>query len=156
MATNRAGVPAPDRAFSLYPANLPCRTFLMELEGETARTANPAQTSAFFGVKSGVSHGVVDAGFPLQYRTFLTDAPSAQLDRTLDYELFSPTPISPRHSSVFSRLGPLPSGQEVTGEDRKGHRNANPVQTEVLSRCCTKALPRPVVRELRLGRGFLA
>jgi hypothetical protein len=51
--------------------------------------------------------------------TFLTDAPLAQLDRALDYELFWPTSASPRLCSVFSRLGPPSSEQEVPACDRK-------------------------------------
>ena len=52
--------------------------------------------------------------------TFLTDAPLAQLDRALDFGAYRRAPVSPRHSSVFSRLGPPSSGQEVTGERKPG------------------------------------
>ena len=38
--------------------------------GKSARTANPAQTTAFFGVKRRFRRGAVDAGFPLQYSDF--------------------------------------------------------------------------------------
>jgi hypothetical protein len=37
---------------------------------ESARTANPVQTSAIFGAWKGFFVGVVDAGFPLQYDDF--------------------------------------------------------------------------------------
>ena len=37
---------------------------------DTARTANPVQTSAIFRVWKGISAGTVDAGFPLQHDNF--------------------------------------------------------------------------------------
>jgi len=38
---------------------------MREIPSETARTANPVQTTAFFGVWKGFSADPVDAGFPL-------------------------------------------------------------------------------------------
>jgi hypothetical protein len=62
----------------------------------------------------GVLERVLTRDFLYSIVTFLTDAPLAQLDRALDYELLRPTPVSPCLFSVFSRLGPPSSGQEVT------------------------------------------
>jgi hypothetical protein len=35
--------------------------------GNPEPTANPVQTTPFFGMKKGFCEGAVDAGFPLQY-----------------------------------------------------------------------------------------
>jgi hypothetical protein len=42
------------------------------------------------------------------------DAPLAQLDRALGYELLWCVRLSPRLFSIISRLGPPSSGQKVT------------------------------------------
>jgi len=52
-----------------------CPRFITQLDeviplGETVQTANPVQTSAFFGVKKGFRGVVVDAGNPLQHDDF--------------------------------------------------------------------------------------
>ena len=77
--------------------------------------------------------------------TFLTDAPLAQLDRALDYELLGATRLSPCHSSVFSRLGPPPSGQEVTVCVRKRQQDANPAETESVVKRSPASLPYPAL-----------
>jgi len=53
--------------------------------GGTARTTNPVQTTAIFGVWKGILSGRLTPETPCSKRTFLSDAPLAQLDRALDY-----------------------------------------------------------------------
>ena len=57
--------------------------------------------------------------FPYSLVTFLSDAPLAQLDRALDYELLPGASPFPCLFSVFSRLGPPSRGQEAPVYDRK-------------------------------------
>ena len=55
--------------------------------GESARTVNPAQTTCFLRLKRGFQRTLLTRDFLYSIVTFLTDAPLAQLDRALDYEL---------------------------------------------------------------------
>ena len=42
-----------------------------DISAEAVRTANPEQTTGYFGVERGFFPKAVDAGFPLQYDDFL-------------------------------------------------------------------------------------
>ena len=83
--------------------------------GKADKPQTPRKQPPFSGIKGGFAEPSLTGDFHYSIVTFLTDAPLAQLDRALDYELLRAPRLSPRLSSVFIRLGPPPNGQEVTG-----------------------------------------
>ena len=100
----------------------------------------PCKQLAVCGRKEGFAEGLMTRDFLYSIGSFLTDAPLAQLDRALDYELLRPTPVSSRLFSVFSRLGPPTSGQEVTAGRKPGaNRFLSPNKHGILSHSKTGA-----------------